>query len=199
MGNHWCLFPDGRTQNVEKVFLKNATKKLQTCLERSTSMIFVVISHQVRWIGNRHWWRRLKDCFLNMTSCSCSTKSWSLGAFRYYGNPIVHGDWTSWTWSFCGDQIVVTNGEVHVLGVILWHWTCNILWLEYNTIVSIFGPPNHQALVRRHVQAPPTHLQLAVIMYNSLYTPMYIHIYQCLGWTAFWCEATSHDNLQPFA
>ena len=58
----------------------------------------------------------------------------------------------------------------------MWHWTCNILWLEYNTIVSIFGPPNHQASFRSRVQAP-THLQLAAIVYNSLLPSMYIYTY----------------------
>lgn len=80
----------------------------------------------------------------------------------------------------------------------MWHWTCNILWLEYNTIVSIFGPPNHQASFRSRVQAP-THLQLAAICTIACFhLCTCIHIYQCLGWTAFQCEA-SHDNLQSFA
>ena len=66
----------------------------------------------------------------------------------------------------------------YYIGVILWHLTYNILWLEYNTIVSIFATPNHQPLFRSHVQVP-THLQLAAIMYNRLLPSMQC-IFCCL-------------------
>ena len=98
-----AFLSDGRTQNVGKVFLKEWHKKLQTCLARST--LKIVISHQVRWIENRHWSRRLNDCFLNMTSCSCSTKSYFilvLGSLQVLWR--LNCSWRP-------NQIVVTNGE----------------------------------------------------------------------------------------